>query len=158
MAKRLHQTDDGPFGRRVWRAIAISQPAGDGTHRDQAGTGPGLLQQRNSATGEVELAVQVDCNGPIPVSGVDLFDRIGRACDAGIVDEYIEPAHGYEYIIDGEIDFGGYRYIRHAGCDTGVRRSEGIDGRPVDIADMDARTGVMECALLWRRRYLMPRQ
>ena len=64
--QRLRPGRRWPTCWRVRRAQRIAQAAGDRTHRDDAGAGRRLLQQRHRAPREVVLAVEVDRDRALP--------------------------------------------------------------------------------------------
>jgi hypothetical protein len=87
----LGETDRCPFGRGVWGAQGKAETPCRGREIDD-GSVVALLQMPGGLAGVVKLTRVVDRKRPVPILGLDLNHSGGRARDARIVDENIEPA------------------------------------------------------------------
>ena len=98
-----------------------------------------LLDQRHCAPGAVEHAVQVDSDAAVPVCGREILDLPGRAGDAGVVDEHVQPAECPPDVGEETIDVGDARDVGDRLRDRRQRLPGGRERGGVDVADVHAR-------------------
>ena len=122
LGEALGQADHAPLRRRVRGAEGVAEAPRGGGHRDD-GAAAGGLQHRHGATGAEELAGQADVDAAPPVGRVDLVDAAGRAGDAGVVDERVEPAEGGGGLLEERVDL-------RLGGDVGADGGDDPGARP----------------------------
>ena len=114
LAERLRQRDQAGFRGRVMRGVGIAFLAGDGGDVDDA---PVVLldHQRGNRLAETdERTVEIDAQHLAPLLEVSLPDRLVDAGDAGIVDENVDLAEGFQRFV---ACFLNGREIRHVDLD-----------------------------------------
>ena len=96
----------------------------------------------------IELARNVDIEGPAESLVADVLDICRRSGDAGIVDQHIDPAPG---VVHGFEELRHLRWIADIGPfdeRTGELGPRRIQGLLVDVAHGDARAATDE--MPWR--------
>ena len=140
----FRQPHHGPLGGGIGGAQGKTHDAGAGRQIND-GTTARRLQQWHRPAGAVELTVDIDGQGAIPVLRVDILHFARWTGDTGVIDQHVEAAEPGLGGVEKSVYIAQRGDVSPGRPGVGARCCKCFQRAIVDVANMYPRAIVYEC-------------